>query len=308
MSESVSIIIPVYDEAENLPILYKSIKEVMGRLENSYEIIFVDDGSRDASLERLEEIQATDDNVVVVVFRRNFGQTAALAAGFDMAKGDILITMDADLQNDPQDIPMLLEKIQTADVVSGWRRRRKDPFLSRRLHAGQHELLVKSHQFPNQTLRSRRIHSPQECAVMGPCVVVTPLPASDSQLHNHLYPIINRDRFREFPRAFHFDQSVMAHNAVRTCAKPLMNRVDPKPCWLDEPASLALVGRNRVILEFLSPCHVFVFAFLGRSHDLAPRLLPRRVRAQPKASGSDGCRDLPLAGFEPLQRTLFMRL
>ncbi len=133
MQESVSIVIPVFDEQESLPELYASIKEVMEPLGRPYEIIFVDDGSRDASLSVLEEIQKKDPKVVVIAFRRNFGQTAAMAAGFDYASGDIIVTMDADLQNDPADIPKLLERIKDVDVVSGWRKRRKDPFISRRL-------------------------------------------------------------------------------------------------------------------------------------------------------------------------------
>jgi glycosyltransferase involved in cell wall biosynthesis len=122
LKESVSIIIPVYEEEESLPELYRSTKGVMDGLDIPYEVIFVDDGSKDSSLEILEGIQANDNKVVVLSFRRNFGQTAALAAGFDYAKGDIVVTMDADLQNDPADIPRLLEKIKDSDVVSGWRK------------------------------------------------------------------------------------------------------------------------------------------------------------------------------------------
>lgn len=133
MKESLSIVIPVYEEEESLPELYRSLKDVLEGLGVPYEIIFVDDGSRDSSLIILEDIQATDDKVVVISFRKNFGQTAALAAGFNYAKGDIIITMDADLQNDPADIPRLLEKINDYDVVSGWRKKRRDPLISRRL-------------------------------------------------------------------------------------------------------------------------------------------------------------------------------
>ncbi|MEE9614151.1 MAG: glycosyltransferase family 2 protein [Thermodesulfobacteriota bacterium] len=133
MARSVSIVIPVYEEAESLPHLYDSLKKVMDGLGRTYEIIFVDDGSRDSTADVLEGIQAGDDSVVVVAFRRNFGQTAALAAGFDHARYDVVVTMDADLQNDPEDIPKLLEKIKEFDIVSGWRKERKDPFLSRRL-------------------------------------------------------------------------------------------------------------------------------------------------------------------------------
>ncbi len=131
--ESVSIVIQVFEEAESLPPLYKAIKEAMDPLGRDYEIIFVDDGSTDATLEILEEIHGNDAHVVVVSFRRNFGQTAAMAAGFEYATHEIIVTMDADLQNDPADIPMLLEKIDGFDIVSGWRKKRKDPLLSRRL-------------------------------------------------------------------------------------------------------------------------------------------------------------------------------
>ncbi|MBI5560478.1 MAG: glycosyltransferase family 2 protein [Deltaproteobacteria bacterium] len=133
MQESVSVIIPVYNEEESLSHLYKKLKDALDGLKRPYEIVFVDDGSSDSTLEILEEMQKKDEKVVAVSFRKNFGQTAAMAAGFAYSKGDIIITMDADLQNDPDDIPLLLEKIKDHDVVSGWRKERKDPFLSRRL-------------------------------------------------------------------------------------------------------------------------------------------------------------------------------
>ena len=133
MEESVSIVIPVYEEEESLPHLYRSIKDVMDSLGRKYEIIFVDDGSKDGTFRVLESFQEKDPAVVVVSFRRNFGQTAAMAAGFEYAQGDIIVTMDADLQNDPADIPKLLEKMKGHDVVSGWRKKRQDKFISRRL-------------------------------------------------------------------------------------------------------------------------------------------------------------------------------
>ena len=133
MEESVSIVIPVYEEEESLPHLYESIKKVMDKLKRKYEIVFVDDGSKDGTLRVLESYQKKDPAVVVVSFRRNFGQTAAMAAGFEYAQGDIIVTMDADLQNDPDDIPKLLEKMKGHDVVSGWRKKRQDKFISRRL-------------------------------------------------------------------------------------------------------------------------------------------------------------------------------
>ena len=129
-----SIIVPVYDEEENVPILHERITAAMQPLGSTYEVIYVDDGSRDRSPARLMEIAARDSNVVLVQFRRNFGQTAALAAGIANSCGDVLVFMDADLQNAPADIPRLLEKIgEGYDVVSGWRVNRQDAALSRRL-------------------------------------------------------------------------------------------------------------------------------------------------------------------------------
>ncbi len=129
----VSIVIPLYNEEGNVKPLYSSLKDVMGSVGKPYEIIFVDDGSDDGTLKLLEDIQKQDESVVVLSFRRNFGQTAALVAGFDHSRGDIIVTMDGDLQNDPGDIPGLLEMLDEYDVVSGWRVNRKDPFLKRRL-------------------------------------------------------------------------------------------------------------------------------------------------------------------------------
>ncbi len=129
-----SIVIPIYNEEENLPILYEKLKNVLDLLGKSYEIIFVNDGSTDRSWEIIKELAEKDPHVVGVNFRRNFGQTAAMSAGFDIAKGEVIITMDGDLQNDPEDIPKLLEKLNEGyDIVSGWRKDRKDDFLSRTL-------------------------------------------------------------------------------------------------------------------------------------------------------------------------------
>ncbi len=128
------MVIPLLNEEENIPILYQELCAVLASEPENYELIFIDDGSTDGSLDVLQQIQAKDPRVVVVCFRRNFGQTAALAAGFDYAQGEIIITMDADLQNDPKDIPLLLEKIgEGYDVVTGWRYDRKDAFINRKL-------------------------------------------------------------------------------------------------------------------------------------------------------------------------------
>ncbi len=120
-----SIVLPIYNEAESLPDLLEELAPVLEATGSTFEIICVDDGSRDNSFAELKKLRAQDERVRVVRFRRNFGQTAAFAAGFDRAQGDIIVTMDADLQNDPADIPKLLAKIDEGyDVVSGWRVKR----------------------------------------------------------------------------------------------------------------------------------------------------------------------------------------
>jgi glycosyltransferase involved in cell wall biosynthesis len=123
----VSVVIPVHDEEDNVWPLHKALSEALSKLGRSYEIIVVDDGSKDATFARLEAVAALDPAVKLVKLRRNFGQTAAMAAGFDHARGDVIIPMDGDLQNDPADIPRLLDKLDEGyDVVSGWRRDRQD--------------------------------------------------------------------------------------------------------------------------------------------------------------------------------------
>lgn len=127
-----SIVIPVYNEEESLVWLYGKIRHACDALEQTYEVVFVDDGSRDRTSEVLERIRIHDPRVKVIRFRKNYGQTAAMAAGFRHARGEVIISMDGDLQNDPADIPMLLAKLEDGyDVVCGWRRDRKDSTLTR---------------------------------------------------------------------------------------------------------------------------------------------------------------------------------
>ncbi|HXG93939.1 MAG TPA: glycosyltransferase family 2 protein [Blastocatellia bacterium] len=130
----ISVFLPVYNEEENIEPLNEKLTQALDALGRPYEIIYVDDGSTDHSLTRLREIAERDERVRVIALRRNYGQTAAMSAGIDHARGEILIPMDADLQNDPADISRLLEKLDEGfDVVSGWRKDRKDRWLTRRL-------------------------------------------------------------------------------------------------------------------------------------------------------------------------------
>lgn len=130
-----SIVVPVYNEKENIPLLFQAVTESLVTTDYTWELILVDDGSKDGSLEVLEELaEAEKEKVRLVVLRRNFGQTAAIAAGIDFALGEYVVLIDADLQNDPADIPMMMNKMQEGyDVVSGWRKDRQDTFITRTL-------------------------------------------------------------------------------------------------------------------------------------------------------------------------------
>jgi glycosyltransferase involved in cell wall biosynthesis len=130
-----TVVVPIYNEAPNLAALHRELTESLTAWGRSYELILVDDGSTDESWSLLAGIQAHDAKVRAIRFRRNFGQTAAFAAGFAEARGGIIVTSDGDLQNDPRDIPALVERLEQdgADIVCGWRKNRKDPFINRRL-------------------------------------------------------------------------------------------------------------------------------------------------------------------------------
>jgi len=129
-----SIVVPVYNEASVVDELYRRLDQTMSSLPIKYELVFVDDGSNDQTLKKLKDIFKKDSKVVIVELRRNFGQTAALAAGFDAAQGKIIISMDGDLQHLPEEIPAFLEKINEGyDIVSGWRKNRVDNMIMRKI-------------------------------------------------------------------------------------------------------------------------------------------------------------------------------
>jgi glycosyltransferase involved in cell wall biosynthesis len=134
VAPDLSVVIPIYNEAPSLAELYRELTDTLTTWGRPYEIIAVDDGSTDGSFETLARLQAADARLRVIRLRRNFGQTAAFAAGFDHARGRVIVTSDGDRQNDPRDIPQMIELLERGhDIVCGWRKDRKDPLLSRRL-------------------------------------------------------------------------------------------------------------------------------------------------------------------------------
>lgn len=128
MTPDISIVIPVYNEVENVPLLYRKLREDLSSLGRTYEIIFIDDGSTDDTFAKLKEVQANGDHIRIIKFRRNFGKAAALNTAFRQVKGEVVITMDGDLQDDSAEIPKFLDKIDEGyDLVSGWKYPRNDP-------------------------------------------------------------------------------------------------------------------------------------------------------------------------------------
>lgn len=143
MNDKISVIVPVFNEKESLNSFVPKLRKILCGSGEDFEILFVDDGSTDGSSGILEELPDQDGRLKLIQFRRNFGQTAALAAGFEYATGNILITIDGDDQNDPDDIPAILSKLREGyDVVSCWRRKRRDPWLTRRVPSRIANLLI----------------------------------------------------------------------------------------------------------------------------------------------------------------------
>ena len=167
-----SIVIPVCDEVDNIPILYGQLVRVLGEIGRPAEILFVDDGSTDGTLKKLADLTAADDRVKVIELRRNFGQTAAMHAGLQLAAGDIIVTLDGDLQNDPADIPMLVSKIEEGyDLVHGWRKNRQDAWHRKLPSRIANWLISRSCRFPIHdlgcTLKAIRREIAQELELYG---------------------------------------------------------------------------------------------------------------------------------------------
>jgi len=200
----ISIVIPLYDEEASVELFHRELSRVLGMFGRPYEIIFIDDGSRDATFERLAAVYARDPHVRVIRFARNFGQTAAFAAGFAHARGRLIVTSDGDLQNDPADIPRLLDVARDHDIVCGWRRARKDAYLTRHLPSVAANWVI-------GLITGIRLHD-QGCSLkVFRAEVVKPLqlrpgmhrylPAIASQLGGRVAEVIVTHRARRFGRS-----------------------------------------------------------------------------------------------------------
>ena len=198
-----SIIVPVYNEEENIPDLYEQISRSIDAMKDvSSEVILINDGSTDNTYQELEKIYEKDNRFKIITFRKNFGQTSAMAAGFDHAQGEIIISMDADLQNDPSDIPLLIKKMNEGyDIVSGWRKNRKDKWLSRRLPSMIANKIismttgVKLHDY-GCTLKAFRNNVIKNIQLYGEMHRFIPAVASQMGIHISEVPVNHRPRVR----------------------------------------------------------------------------------------------------------------
>src|SRR6202049_1463347 len=195
-----SIVVPFFNEQENVPPLYMKLTEVMDSIGEPYELVFVDDGSRDNTFKVLSEIYEHDRRVTLVRLRRNFGQTAGLKAGFDFARGEIIISMDGDLQHDPDEIPRFLEKIEEGyDLVSGWRNHRQDHWLMRQMPSRAANWMmaklsgIELHDF-GTTFKAYRREILQEIQLYGELHRFIPALASSTGARIAEVPISNLER------------------------------------------------------------------------------------------------------------------
>src|SRR4029077_17987285 len=195
-----SIVVPFYNEQENIPPLYVKLTEEMDALGERYELVFGDDGSKDETFKGLSDIYEHDPRVNIVQLRRNFGQTPALKAGFDFARGEIIISMDGDLQHDPDEIPRFLEKIEEGyDLVSGWRHQLRDHWLMRRVPSRAANWLMAKlsgidlHDF-GTTFKAYRREILQEIQLYGELHRFIPALASSTGAKIAEVPITNLDR------------------------------------------------------------------------------------------------------------------
>jgi glycosyltransferase involved in cell wall biosynthesis len=195
-----SIVVPFFNEQENIPPLYMKLTDVMDAIGGTYELIFVDDGSRDNTYKVLSDIYEHDNRVNLVRLRRNFGQTSALKAGFDYARGEVIISMDGDLQHDPEEIPRFLEKIEEGyDLVSGWRHARRDHWLMRQLPSRVANWMmaklsgIELHDF-GTTFKAYRREIIQEIQLYGELHRFIPALASSTGARIAEVPITNLER------------------------------------------------------------------------------------------------------------------
>jgi len=250
-----SVILPVYDEEENLAPLYEELTAALGALGRSYEIIAVDDGSRDGSFAVLKALAERDPHVRVIRFRRNFGQSASFAAGIDHARGAIVVTMDADGQNDPADIPAILAEMERGDydMVNGWRQDRKEPFLTRRLPSMiANALIGRASSVPLHdrgcSLRAYRRELVRHIRLYGEMHRFIPELASQAGARMSEVPV--KDRARRYGRS-KYNLSRVPRVLLDLITVTFLDRYRTRPMQLFGLAGMGSVGLGVLITAYL---------------------------------------------------------
>ncbi|HWN45630.1 MAG TPA: glycosyltransferase family 2 protein [Thermoanaerobaculia bacterium] len=268
----VSIVIPLYNEEESVDALHREVTAAAESLNREYELILVDDGSRDRTVEKLRAICERDPRVKIVRFRRNYGQTAALQAGFDQARGDVVITLDGDLQNDPNDFGLLLRHIDEGyDVVSGWRKNRQDKMISRRLPSMAANWLIGK-------LTGTRIHD-NGCTLKAYRLEVVRKASLYAEMHRFLAPMMSlsgcrtkevvvNHRARQFGKSKYGISRIWKVFLDLLTVKMLLGFITRPALWFGLLSLPFLIG---MLLAFLTSVYVH---FVWTPHNDYPLVFP----------------------------------
>jgi len=268
----VSIVIPLYNEEESVDALHREVTAAAESLDREYELILVDDGSRDRTVEKLRAICERDPRVKIVRFRRNYGQTAALQAGFDQARGDVVITLDGDLQNDPNDFGLLLRHIDEGyDVVSGWRKNRQDKMISRRLPSMAANWLIGK-------LTGTRIHD-NGCTLKAYRLEVVRKASLYAEMHRFLAPMMSlsgcrtkevvvNHRARQFGKSKYGISRIWKVFLDLLTVKMLLGFITRPALWFGLLSLPFLIG---MLLAFLTSVYVH---FVWTPHNDYPLVFP----------------------------------
>jgi len=269
----ISVVVPMYDEEGNVELLHREITDALRRITSNYELIFVDDGSRDRTLERLRSLCAQDPHMTVLRFTRNYGQTAALQAGFDHAKGEVVVTMDGDLQNDPADTALLLDKLgEGYDIVSGWRRSRQEVFMTRRLPSMVANWLI-------ARLTGARIHD-NGCTMKAYRLQVVKKAQLYSEMHRFLVPMLSLSghmisevevshRPRRFGRSKYGLSRIWKVLLDMVAVKMLLRFASHPAAWF-----AVLAFPFLLVSLFAAGASAFLYAAPDASRELPPVVLP----------------------------------
>jgi len=253
----VSVVVPIFNEFENVDLMYQQLVMAMKNQNRPYEILFIDDGSTDGTRECLQEIAEVDHRVKLVILSRNYGQTAAMMAGIDHARGDLIVTIDGDLQNDPDDIPMMLDTLEKGyDLVHGWRKNRQEKFLSRRLPSlVANWIISKATRFPIHdlgcTLKAMRSNIAKQLELYGEMHRFIPILAN--QLGARCVEVETRHRARAFGQSKY---------GIDRTSRVILDLITVKFLTDFRSSPMKMLGKVGIYSGFLASVSMFVAGVL----------------------------------------------